>query len=587
MKTLSARRLSVLVLLAGLFPGSAFLPEGDLSITPAGLRWAARTLSRMSLEEKAGQLLMVRAAGRFLSADSEALANLESLVGDLKVGGVVFFAGQVFETAWLANRLQERAKIPLLMSSDYEQGPGFRVEGATSFPPLMALGAADSEELAYQMGRITAVEGRAMGIHQALAPVADVNVNPLNPIINTRSVGEDPGQVGRLTRAFVRGCQQHGMVGTAKHFPGHGDTDIDTHLDLAVVTADRERLERIELEPFRRLVDAGVLSVMTGHLSVPAVDPTPGRPATLSPVLLTEVLRGQLKFRGLIVTDAMDMGGITKLFPPGEAAVLAVEAGADLVLLPADPNEAARALAEAVRSGRIPERRIDSSVRRILALKARLGLNKKRFVDLERLPEIIGREDHRRWAAWAFEQSLTLVKNEGGILPFGEKAGKIAVLSLSSDEGGTFAGRIFVQEVLKRRKDAMFGYAEAFTDRRKIETMAESARQADAILVALFSRLEDSKGTVGLNPGHAELVRELTSSGKATAVVSFGSPYFLKEFPDAACYICAYRSSPEAQRTAAAAVFGEVGFLGRLPVSLPGLFHRGHGLVLPAVKAKE
>jgi len=587
MRKSSARCFTILALLAGLFFGAAVFPEQDLSINPRGLRWAARALKRMTVEEKVGQMIMIRANGRFLSADSEALRALESLVGELRVGGVVFFAGQVFETAWLANRLQKRAKTPLLMCSDFEQGAGFRVEGATAFPPLMAVGAADSEELAYQMGRITAVEGRAMGIHQALAPVADVNVNPLNPIINTRSVGEDPDQVGRLTRAFVRGCQQYGMIATAKHYPGHGDTDIDTHLDLAVLTADRDRLERVEFRPFRSLVDAGVLSIMSGHLAVPACDPTPGRPATLSPVLLTDWLRGRLNFRGLIVTDAMDMGGITTLFPPGEAAVLAVEAGADVVLLPADPREAARALSEAVRSGRIPEKRIDSSVRRMLALKARLGLHKDKYVDLERLPEIIGREDHRLWAARAFRESLTLVKNEGNVLPFGEEDRKIAVLSLSSDEGGTFAGRIFVREVLKRREDAVFGYAEAFTDRLKIAALAESARGADAILVALFSRLEDRKGTAGLNPGHAALVRELASSGKTMAVLSFGSPYFLGEFPAAACYVCAYRNSPEAQRTAAAAVFGEVGFSGRLPVSLPGLFPRGHGLVLPAGGVEE
>lgn len=576
-----------LVLLALLLQGTApvELPENDLSLTPAGLRWTARTLARMTLEEKVGQMIAIRVNGVFLAADSESMNHLEFLVRDLGAGGAVFFAGQVFETAWLANHLQRQAAVPLLLSSDYEQGAAFRVEGATPFPPLMALGAADSEELAYQMGRITAVEGRAMGIHQALAPVADVNVNPLNPIINTRSVGEDPEQVARLTRAFVLGCQGHGMACTAKHYPGHGDTEVDTHLNLAVLTVGRNRLEQVELWPFRRLVEAGVMSVMTGHLAVPAIDPDAGRPATLSPVLLTEFLRREMRFRGLIVTDAMDMGGITTLLPPGEAAVRAVEAGADMLLLPADPREAARALAEAARAGRIPGHRVDASVRRILNLKSRLGLHREKTVDLERLSSVIGSRDSLLWASRAFESSLTLVKNEGPVLPLGEDRRSVAVLSLSSDEDGYYAGRVFVQEVLKRRKDASFDYADADTDRQKMQAAVEKACRADAILVALFSRLQDRKGTVGLNPLHAQAVREMAASGKSLAVVSFGSPYFLGEFPEAACYVCAYRGSPEAQRAVARALFGETGFTGRLPVSLPGLYSRGHGLTLPAARA--
>ncbi|MBM3296908.1 MAG: glycoside hydrolase family 3 protein [Candidatus Aminicenantes bacterium] len=578
-----------LVLLCLLLQGTApvGLPPNDLTLTPVGRRWASRTLAHLTLEEKIGQMIAVRANGVFHAADGEAMKDLEFLVRDLGVGGAVFFAGQVFETAWLTNHLQRQARIPLLVSSDYERGAANRVEGATDFPPLMALGASDSEELAYQMGRITAVEGRAMGVHQALAPVADVNVNPLNPIINTRSVGEDPEQVARLARAFVLGCQRNGMACTAKHFPGHGDTETDTHLNLAVLTGDRSRLDQVELWPFRRLIDAGVMSVMTGHLSVPALDPEPGRPATLSPALLTELLRGRMRFKGLIVTDAMDMGGITTLLPAGEAAVRAAEAGADMLLLPADPREAVRALLESVRSGRIPEYRINASVKRILDLKARLGLYKEKTVDLERLSSVIGSRDHLFWANRAFESSLTLVKNEGPVLPLAGESGTLAVLSLSSDESDYFAGRVFVQEILKRRRDAGFDFADAHTDPEKVRQSVERAVRADAILVALFSRLQDRKGTVGLNPLHVQAVRDAAASGKRLAVVSFGSPYFLVEFPEAACYVCAYRSSAEAQRAAVRALFGETGFTGRLPVSLPGLFSRGHGLSLPAARTGE
>ena len=573
----AAGLLLIIILAASCLPP---LPKTDLTAEPSGLSWAARALSRMTLEEKIGQMLVVRAGGSFANAESETVRNLESMVARLKVGGLTVFAGQVLETAWLVNHLQELAEVPLLVSSDYERGAANRVEGATLFPPLMAIGATDSEELAFQMGRITAVEGRAMGIHQVLAPVVDVNINPQNPIINTRSIGEDPEQVARLARAFILGCQQNGMLATAKHFPGQGDTDIDTHLNLAVIRGGRERLEKVELYPFRRLVEAGVLSIMTGHLIVPALDPTAGQPATLSPVILTGLLRNEIGFKGLIVTDAMDMGAITTLLPAGEAAVRAVEAGVDMVLLPLQPQEAARALIEAVRSGRIPLHRINSSVRRILNIKARLGLHRQNLVPLERLPEIIGSPDNRRWATRAFEDSLTLVRNEGPVLPLADDRRKIAVLSLSSDEDDYFAGRTFIQEVVKRRPDTAFSYADAHTCAAEIQAGLEKARQADAVAVALFSNLRDKKGTVGLNPAHVQAVKDLAAVQKNMVVLSFGSPYFLQEFPEIPCYLCAYKASSESQQVAARALFGEIDLKGRLPVSLPGFYERGHGLQL-------
>jgi len=585
MRRLKPRKLAAVGLALVLIPALSCVPAAarlDLTGRPAGWSWAARTLNRMTLEEKIGQMIMVRAGGGFAPADSDGLRDLEFLVKEVKVGGLTVFAGQPLETAWLVNRLQALAKVPLLVSSDYERGAANRTQGATLFPPLMAIGATNSEELAFAMGRVTAVEGRALGIHQALAPVVDVNVNPRNPIINTRSVGEDPSQVARLARAFALGCQQNGMLATAKHFPGHGDTDIDTHLNLAVIQADRQRLEQAELSPFRRLVEAGVLAVMTGHLVVPALERTAGLPATLSPAILTGLLREKMGFRGLILTDALDMGGITLLYPAGEMAVKAVEAGADIVVLSAQPQEAAQALLAAVRSGRIPEHRVNSSAWRILNIKARLGLHRQRLVSLERIPQVVGSSDNRRWASRAFEESLTLVRNEGPLLPLTEDRRKVVVLSLSSDEDNYFAGRPFIQEVIKRRPDAVFGFADAHTCPEEISAGLEKAKLADVAVVALFSRLRDKKGTVGLIPAHVQAVKDLAAAQKNLAVVSFDSPYFLQDFPEVPCYLCAYKDSPESQLAAARALFGEIGLKGRLPVSLPGLYELGHGLELPA-----
>ncbi|HUU37509.1 MAG TPA: glycoside hydrolase family 3 N-terminal domain-containing protein [Candidatus Desulfaltia sp.] len=534
----------------------------------------------MTLEEKVGQMIAWRYNSHFVNLDSAYVGELVDLVNRKRIGGLIIFAGEVYETAHLTNYLQQQAKIPLLVAADFEWGAAMRINGTTLFPPLMALGAAGSEELAYEMGRITAVEGRAMGIHMTYAPVVDVNINPDNPIISARSLGESPESVGRLAAAFIKGCQENGLIATAKHFPGHGDTATDSHNLMPTIDADLDRLEKVELYPFARAIEAGVEAVMTAHLYVPALDPTPGLPATLSPLILTDLLRKKLGFDGLIVTDAMGMGGITKGFSPRDAALRAVKAGVDMVLLPPDPPSVIEALAAAVQSGEIAQSRIDESVSRILALKARLGLPKKRLVDISELARKVASRENLRQAALTFEKCVTLVKNEGEILPLtSETFGKrIAVLSLSSDADDYFAGRPFVREVQRRRPDAAAFYADAFTGWEFLREARAQAMDADIVILALFSSLRTSKGSVDLLPNHIDLVRELTWAGKKTVVISFGSPYFLLHFPEVSAYACLYRNTVPAQEAAARAVFGEIDIEGRLPVSIPGLFPIGHGL---------
>jgi len=559
-------------------------PKHLLRIGPSEERWAAKTLSRMTVEQKVGQLIGVRYSGRFFNREDEALKDLEGYVAKRHVGGLCLFGGNVYETAFLTNALQGLAEIPLLVASDFERGVGNQIDGATLFPPLMALGAIDSEDTAYAMGRITALEARAMGVHMTYAPVMDVNVNPANPIISTRSVGEDPEQVARLGRSFIHGCQDYGLLATAKHFPGHGDTDVDSHIQLAVVPGDRERLDKVELYPFRKAIDAGVSAVMIAHLSVPALDPTPNTPATVSPAIVTELLRREMGFQGLIVTDAMEMGGITTLYPAGEAAVKAVQAGVDIVLLPADVDQAIDALVRAVKTGLIPKSRIDDSVRRILVMKAGLGLPKKKLVDAGVLTSLIADKDSKSVAQAAFEKAVTLVKNDGPLLPVEPAGRRLAVICLSSDAGDYFVGRPFAQEIakkLKEPKDMTAFYADAFTGQEFIDEAVNMAKSADLVIVAMFSRLTSSKGNVDLNPRHVQAVKALAAGGAKVVVVSFGSPYFLQNFPEVGGYLCAYRQPAEAQAAAAKALFGEVEVSGKLPVTLPWLFPRGHGLVLP------
>lgn len=552
-------------------------------VAPDGA-WVARTLRRMTVEEKVGQLVACRFTGDFRNADSASLRRLEDLVAGSGIGGLILFApAYVHETAELVNAFQRLAKVPLLMASDFERGAANRVTGPTLFPPLMSLGAAGSEDLAYAMGRVTAVEGRALGVHMTYAPVVDVNINPDNPIINTRSVGADPALVSRIANAFIRGVQDHGMIATAKHFPGHGDTSQDSHSLMPTVTAGLDRLEKVELLPFRAAVDAGVRAVMTAHLAVPALDPTPGLPATLSGPIMTGLLRKKMGFDGLIVTDALEMGGVAGAFSPEEAALRAVLAGVDQLLLPPEPVKVIAHLAAAVRDGRLPEARVDASVRRILEAKAALGLHRDRFVRIGDLRRIVASRANLEQAVRTYERSATLVKNEGAVLPLRPAAGPgLAVLSLSSDLGDYFAGQPFVSAMRERFPGAAAFYADGDTGREALDEAFARAAEADTAVVALFSRLSDGKGSVDLEPRHVDLVRRLAEleGGPAVVAVSFNSPYFLRHIPGVDAYVCLYRATPEAQAVAARALCGELDVSGRLPVSIPGLFPVGHGLEL-------
>ncbi len=554
-------------------PGTGLFPAG------AGSRWVEAMMERLTPEEKVAQMIGCRYSGDFYPADGEETATLKRLVARHKVGGLVVFKGQAYETALLNNALQSLADVPLLVGSDLERGAGTQITGATLFPSIMGLGAADSEDLAYEMGRHTALEGRALGIHMTYAPVVDVNINPDNPIINTRAFGENPEQVARLAAAFIKGCQEHGLIATAKHFPGHGDTDLDSHILLPVIKADRERLEKVELYPYRRAIEAGVGAIMVSHLVVPALDPTPNLPATLSSAILTGLLRGQMGFRGLIVTDAMEMGGVTNAYPPTEAALKAIQAGCDMVLVSPETEKVVDFLKEQVRRGVLSAERVDASARRILEAKARLGLHRNRFVDVASLPLKIGRKEALAQALKTFEASATLVKNDGGVVPLKPET-KIAVFSLSGDRGEYFAGRTFADAVKARAPRTEIFYADADTGQEYLDEALGQAAGSDVYLCALFSSLSASKGSVALDAKHIALIKKLKESGKPVVAVSFGSPYFLRDFPGIDAYVCLYRNQPQAQTTAAEAIFGEIDVTGKLPVTIPGAAAAGRGVVL-------
>ena len=544
----------------------------------------------MSVDERIGQLLFATYHGSFTSTDTAAYAQMLHCVNDLHVGGFInitqgsplgIVKSQAYPTAVLINQLQAKSKLPLLVGADFERGTAMRLDEGTSFPTAMALAAAGNPRDAYTMGRVTALEARAVGIHWVYAPDADVNNNPGNPIINTRSFGEDPARVAEFVTEFVRGVEENGALATAKHFPGHGDTASDSHIDLPVIHADRERLEKLEFVPFRAAIAAGVSSIMTGHLSVPSLEPDPNTPATLSTRILTDVLRKELHFEGLVVTDAMDMGGITVRYAPGEAAVRAFEAGVDALLMSPVPDAAFEGLQGALRSGRITRERLDASVRRILQAKARLGLEKNRVVDVNAINQNFGRVAWQGEAQDISDRGVTLLRDAAHRLPLDATKPTRALLLAFYADPEPYPAEDLERE-LRPRFDALTTLR-ADTKFVKADVLKLPPPDSyDVAILALFVRVSDRKGNVDVPPEQAALAEQLFKTGKPVITVGLGSPYLIERFPQAETWLAAFGISDVAQISAARALFGQIPVRGHLPVTIPGVDMKlGFGLELP------
>jgi beta-N-acetylhexosaminidase len=561
------------------------------SLPPAASAWVESTLRKMTVDEKIGQLLFTTYHGSFTATDSDAYRQLLHDVQDLHVGGFIVIThgsplgivkSQAYPTAVLANQLQSKSKLPLLIGADFERGTAMRYDEGTSFPTAMAVAAAGNPKDAYTMGKITALEARASGVQWIYAPDSDVNNNPGNPIINTRSFGENPQRVAEFVSAFVKGVQDNGGLATAKHFPGHGDTSADSHIDLPTIPASRDRLEHLELVPFRAAISSGADSIMTGHLSVPALEPDPNTPATLSPKILQGLLRKELGFQGLIVTDAMDMGGITVRFAPGEAAVRAIAAGVDCVLMPPVPDAAFEALQGAVKSGRISKERLDESVRRILQAKARLGLNEKRLVDVNALNHKFGSAAWQKEAQDISDRGVTLLRDTAHRLPLdGTKPSRALLLAFYADP------EPYPGEDLERELRARFDSVTTLrADTRFVNAgilRLPSPDSYDVAIVAMFVRVSDRKGNVDVPAEQAALAEQVYKAGKPVITVGLGSPYLIERFPQAETWLAAFGISDVAQISVARALFGEIPVRGLLPVTVPGVnLKAGFGIEVPA-----
>ncbi|MGH9747565.1 MAG: glycoside hydrolase family 3 N-terminal domain-containing protein [Candidatus Acidiferrales bacterium] len=540
----------------------------------------------MSLREKLGQLLMPYYFGVFTSTESPAYKDLLHQVEDNHVGGFIIGTirgplgierSQIYPTAVIINELQAHAKIPLLIGADFETGTGMRLDEGTNFPSAMAIGAAGDPKLAYTAGKDTALEAHAAGIHWIFAPDVDLNDNPANPIINIRSFGEDPHKVSEFATQFIRGIQENGGLAAAKHFPGHGDVSVDSHLSLPVVPDDRKELEGNELVPFRAAISAGVGSIMPGHLAVPSLEPDVTVPASLSRNILTGLLREEMKYRGLIVTDAMDMGGVTSMYPPGEAAVRAVEAGADVVLQPPVPDAALAGLERAVRSGRLAEKRIDESVRRILQAKARLDLDKDRLVNIPRVNQTFGLPKFADDAQHIADRGVTLLRNADQLVPLdATRPLRVLLVSLSSDPDA-YPGAAIESEI-RWRVDSLKALR-ADTQFVSATTLKLPPPDTyDVAIAALFVRVADRKGNVAFPEDQRAFVDKMLASGKPCAILAFGSPYLISSFPNAKTWLGEFSTNDVSQRAAIRALFGQVTIDGHIPVTVPGTVKRGEGL---------
>jgi beta-N-acetylhexosaminidase len=572
----------------------------------AALKWANEELRRMSLEEKVGQLISVGINATFLNQESDAYRALKRQVEDNKIGGLILFRSPVYESAILVNRMQQLARYPLLISADLEAGAGMRFDDTVNFPWNMAVAATGNPDYARRQGEITAREARALGIQQVFAPVVDVNNNAANPVINVRSYGEDPADVARFAAAFTEGAQAAGVIATAKHFPGHGDTAVDSHRGLPEINVARARLNNVEFVPFKAAVEAGVGSVMVGHIALPQIDSTAIKPlprtvkgkpidtdeageiveekttmpATMSPVM-GHLLRSELNFPGLIVTDALSMSGLTIYFTPEESAVRALEAGADMLLKPVDADAAFRGVRDAVKSGRIGEPRVEESVRRILAAKYDLGLVEQRLTSIDNIDRVVGSKDAVALANEIAEHAITLVRDEDKLVPLKnlKPDAKIFNLAVTNGDDRGWIATPFISRLSRGGVKLETIVLDERSSDQEVQKAIERAKAADLVFASLYGRVRSGQASsVGIPQPGATALSALIAEKKPMIGISFGNPYLLQSFPGLRAYVVAYGDMPSLQQATARALLGEIDITGKLPISLPGLYPRGTGI---------
>lgn len=541
---------------------------------------ARQILEELTLRQRIAQLFVIRADGGYYSDDHRRFLHWKRLVEEHEIGGIIFFRGDTYNQAILTNRLQQLSRIPLWIAQDMEYGAAMRVTDAIRITPAMGVAASGNPHLAFEKGRITAMEARALGVHQVYAPVVDVNNNPSNPVINVRSFSEDPEVVSEYAEAFIRGVHSQGLMATAKHFPGHGDTDTDSHLALPVVRHSPERLESIELAPFRSVIDAGVGSIMTAHIAFPNIGSDPGRPATLDSYFMTELLQNELGFKGLIVTDALEMAGISRHYSPGDAAVEAIRAGSDVILLSPDEMAAIHHIERAVAQGLLSEERINHSAKKILLHKIDAGLMRRATVDINRISSQIHTRSNKAAADAIARESITLLKNNRSIVPIHpDRYPRITMIAISNHESGN-TGRDWQQAMNRYHPNIQFFNYDSRTSSDELDEMIQSARGSGLVIIGSFLHLATGE-RLSFDRNQRAFINRIKALNKPSVLVSFSSPYIVSEYPEADVHLLAWSMAGSQPEAAATALFGASEINGKLPISIPGHYTRWAGIHVP------
>lgn len=580
--------LATLVLAGCAGRGATTTTVASSSVERRGAAWADSLIASMSIRDRVAQLVWPFVLGDYVPEGSPEWSRIRRLVTDQHVGGFIVSVGGPLDIATKINALQELSSLPLVISADMETGAGFRARGgyflpnaidlggATSFPWQMALGAIGDTALAYEMAKVTAREARALGIHVVFGPVLDVNNNPANPVIGARSYSEDPMLTARLGASFVRGLQDNGVIATGKHFPGHGDTETNSHLALAMVNASRSRLDSVELVPFREAVRAGVGAIMTFHGFLPALDSS-GVPATLSPLVMSDLLRRDMRFDGLLITDAMDMAGVVDRFGPGEAAKRAIAAGNDILLMPADVAGAIDAVVAGLAEGRYTESRLNASVRRVLLLKDQLGLRRNRLIPLQRVRSVVGDSSHVALSQTIADRAVVLARDSSTLVPF-PSDGSLQVRSVTyARRPDLGAGTAFNAELRRLGIRVAATYVNADDSLPNLDVLLSSISNGDVVVLGSYVNISSTTASAGAPPAFEALVRGLRERTARVILVAFGSPYALLQAPGVPAYMVSWGGFASSQRAAARALTGHIAITATLPISIPPLLGYGAG----------
>lgn len=540
-------------------------------------QWVDSLMKKLTLEQKIGQLFMIQA---YSNKKNQQIDELIKLISQFQVGGIIFMQGGPVTQAKICNELQKASNIPLLIAIDAENGLGFRLDSTLKYPVQMALGAITNDTLIYRMGYEIGEQCRILGIHMNMAPVCDINVNPENPIINSRSFGEDKNQVAQKSWLYARGMQDAGVLATAKHFPGHGNTQADSHFDLPVIEQTKSQLDSLELFPFSYLIDKGISAIMTGHLQVPALEPNPKVPATLSSIIIEEKLKKDLGFNGLVITDAMNMKGVSNMYSSAESSVKALKAGNDMIEIVPRLELAIEAVKQAVKNGELMVTEIDEKCRKILAVKKWLGLDRQKLVETENIYQKLNVPRYQLTKRLLQEQSMTVLVNQQNTIPLQNlDTLKIASLAIGSDQGSSFQG------MLGNYTNVDHFNVSKTPSEEEIKNLLNQLNPYNLLIIGIHGMGLYPSKRFGISDQQISIIEKLKD--RNTVICFFGNPYAISYFPalsNVRSLIVAYQDDQNAQEMAAQLIFGATSATGKLPVTVKDQFPIHSGIEIKSIQ---